>query len=74
MRKQGLFRRFVAIFVGLLLAAAIVLAAVTGDEGIVGTALLVGAMYAVYLVVFLRKEKEQQAAQAKKPDSPLLRR
>ena len=74
MRKPGLFRRFVAIFVGALLLAGIVLAAVTGEEQLIGTILFVGAVYAVYLVVLFRKEKAQAAKQAKGPDSPLLRR
>lgn len=73
MRGAG-FQRFVAGFVGCLVVLSAVLSIVTGDESVIGMTLAVGGFYAVYLVVFLRKEKERRAAQTKNPDSPLLRR
>ena len=68
------FRRFVAVFVGVLLAAAIVMSVVTGDEGMIASVIAVGLFYAVYLVQFFRKEKEQTGNQKEKNKSPLLRR
>lgn len=77
MRSSG-YQRFVAVFVGVLLALAVVMAAVTGDEGMIGTAAAVGGFYAVYMVLYLRKEKarreQQEKTGNKPPDSPLLRR
>lgn len=68
------FQRFVAVFTGILLAVAAVLAVTTGDEGLIGTALLVGALYAVYMVQFTKKEKARRAKQPQESKSPLLRR
>ena len=73
MRSAG-FQRFVAGFVGCLLLAAVVMCILTGDESMIGTTFAVGGFYAVYLVLFLRKEKERRSNQTKKPESPLLRR
>jgi membrane associated rhomboid family serine protease len=73
MRSPG-YQRFVAVFVGVLLVLAAVMAAVTGDESMIGTTVAVGGFYAVYMVLFLRKEKERRKQKSKKADSPLLRR
>ncbi len=67
------FRRFVAVFVGILLIVAVVICIVTGDEALVGTVLLVAALYAFYLTKLIKKEKELKAKQPEKK-SPLLRR
>lgn len=72
------FQRFVAVFVGAVLLLAVVAAIVTGSEDMIGTAAAVGAFYAIYLFLFLRKEKERREKQKKTgkktPESPLLRR
>ena len=72
------FQRFVAGFVGAVLALAVGVAISTGSEEMIGTALAIGAFYAVYMILFLRKEKERRENQrnlgTKPPDSPLLRR
>ena len=60
-----------AIFVGALLMLAAVFAVITGEEGFIGTALLVAALYAVYMVQFIRKEKEEKP---KEKQSPLMKR
>ena len=73
MRSAG-FRRFVAVFVGCLLLLAVTLAALTGDDGMIGTAAAVGLLYAVYLVQYVRKEKERGGKKQEKIESPLLRR
>ena len=73
MRSPG-YQRFVAFFVGVLLVLAAVMAAVTGDESMIGTTVAVGGFYAVYMILFLRKEKERRKQKSKKADSPLLRR
>ena len=73
MRSPG-YQRFVAVFVGVLLVLAAVMAAVTGDESMIGTTVAVGGFYAVYMILFLRKEKERRKQKSKKADSPLLRR
>ena len=73
MKSQG-FRRFVAVFVGILLVLAAVFAVVTGDETFIGTALVVAALYAVYMVQFVRKEKELREKNPKAKESPLMRR
>lgn len=68
------FRRFVAVFVGILLALAVGLAVVTSDESMIGTAAGVGLLYAIYLVQFIRKEKERGEMEKQRIESPLLRR
>ena len=68
------FQRYVAIFVGILLALAAVAAFVTKDESTVGLALAALALYGIYLSVYLRKKKEMQEKNPKKKESPLLRR
>ncbi len=68
------FQRFVAGFVGVLVVLGAAVAIQTGDEGMIGTTFAVGGFYAVYLVLFLKKEKERRLKETKKPDSPLLRR
>ncbi len=73
MKSRG-FRRFVAVFVGVLLVLAAVLSVTTGDEAFVGTTLIVAALYAVYMVRFLRLEKERREKDPKQKKSPLLRR
>ena len=68
------FQRYVAIFVGILLALAAVAAFVTKDESTVGLALAALALYGIYLSVYLRKKKEMQEKNPKQKESPLLRR
>ena len=70
MKSRG-FRRFVAVFVGVLLVLAAVFAVVTGDETFIGTALVVAALYAVYMVQFVRREREEKP---KEKQSPLMKR
>ncbi len=60
-----------AVFVGVLLALAAVFAVVTGDETFIGTALVVAALYAVYMVQFVRREREEKP---KEKQSPLMKR
>ncbi len=60
-----------AVFVGVLLVLAAVFAVVTGDETFIGTALVVAALYAVYMVQFVRREKEEKP---KEKQSPLMKR
>ena len=73
MKSQG-FRRFVAVFVGVVLVAAAVMAVVTEDEKFIVTALLVAALYAFYMIQFVRLEKEYKEKQPKQTKSPLMRR
>lgn len=73
MRGAG-FQRFVAVLVGCMVVLSAVMSVVTGDESLIGSTMAVGGFYAVYMVIFLRKEKERRATQSKKPASPLLRR
>ena len=73
MKSQG-FRRFVAVFVGIVLAAAAVMAVVTEDEKFIVTALIVAALYAFYMVNFVRLEKEYKEKQPKQTKSPLMKR
>lgn len=73
MKSRG-FRRFVAVFVGILLAVAAALAVITGDESFIGTALVVAALYAVYMVQFVRTEREYREKNPQQKESPLLRR
>lgn len=73
MKSQG-FRRFVAVFVGIVLVAAAVMAILTKDETFIVTALLVAVLYAFYMVQFVRIEKELREKDPKQKVSPLLRR
>ena len=73
MKTRG-FRRFVAVFVGIILVLAAVMAVVTEDEKFIVTALLVAALYAFYMVQFVRLEKEYKEKQPKQAKSPLMRR
>ena len=77
MRSPG-FQRFVAIFVGILLVLDIAFAIYLGDEGLLGSTALLAGAYAIYMVFYLRKEKERRAqgqtGKKKDPESPLLRR
>ena len=73
MKTRG-FRRFVAVFVGIVLVAAAVMAVVTEDEKFIVTALLVAALYAFYMIQFVRLEKEYKEKQPKQTKSPLMRR
>lgn len=73
MRSAG-FQRFVAGFAGTMLVLGVIVAALTGDESMIGTVAFAGALYAVYMVQFVRKEKERGEKKKEKADSPLLRR
>lgn len=73
MRNAG-FQRFVAIFVGVMLAFGVTAAIITHDDGMIGTAIAVGGLYLVYLVLFFKKEKERREERPKEKVSPLLRR
>lgn len=73
MRSQG-FRRFVAIFVGVLVVLGWIAMILTGDENLGASVLTLTVLYIVYLVIIVKKAKEQPAEDRKKPDSPLLRR
>ena len=68
------FQRYVAIFVGVLLALAAVAAVVTQDESTVGLTLAALALYGISLSIYLRRKKEMQEKKPKQKESPLLRR
>ena len=72
MRHSG-FQTFVAIFVGILLALAAVVALSIRNEELLGSVLGVGALYVIYLVLYLRKRKEARKTRKDDPPSPLLR-
>ena len=72
MRHSG-FQTFVAIFVGILLALAAVVALSIRNEELLGSVLGVGALYVIYLVLYLRKRKEARKKRKDDPPSPLLR-
>ena len=75
MKKFG-FQRVVAVFVGILLIPAVILVFVTGEESLVGSVLALAAVYVVYMILFLRKLKEQKSNTTEKtntPRSPLMR-
>lgn len=74
MKNYG-FQRVVAVFVGILLVSAVILAVISGEESIVGSVLALAAVYAVYMVLFLKKWKEQKKSgnSKKQPKSPLIR-
>ena len=73
MRSQG-FRRFVAIFVGVLVVLGWIAMILTGDENLGASVLTLTVLNVVYLVIIVKKAKEQPAKDRKKPESPLLRR
>ncbi len=68
------YRRFVAVFVGILLAIGVVCAVLTGDESLIGMCLAVGVFYAIYMIQFVRKEKELKESNPKARKSPLIKR
>ena len=72
MRHSG-FQTFVAIFVGILLALAAAVALSIQNEELLGSVLGVGALYVIYLVLYLRKRKEARKNRKDDPPSPLLR-
>ena len=73
MKTRG-FRRFVAVFVGIILILAAVMAVVTEDQTFIITALAVAALYVFYMVQFVRLEKEYKDKKPKQTKSPLMRR
>ena len=73
MRSRG-YRRFVAIFVGVLLAFAVVAAILTQDQSMIVMCFVVGALYAIYMIQFVRWEKEYRDKTATEKKSPLMRR
>ena len=72
--KSRTFRRFVAIFVGALLVFDLVLIIVTGEENLMLPTLLLSLVYAFYMIIFVRKEKQAKAGEKKQPQSPLMRK
>ena len=72
MRSPG-FQRFVAVIVGILLGLAVLFAIVTKDESLILPTALVAVLYAVYLSVFLKREKERRSKRTAEKKSPLLR-
>lgn len=72
MKSQG-FRRFVAVFVGILLALGVYYCVITGDESMIGMCAVLGVFYVIYMVKFIRKEKEQREQSSPKKESPLIR-
>lgn len=71
---SGKFQRFVAGFVGVLLVLGVSVAIQTGDESMIGTVALVGALYTVFLIQFVRKNRERGKQKKEQVDSPLFRR
>ena len=57
-----------------MLAAAIIMSIMTKDDGMIGMIVAVALLYAIYLITFFRKEKEQAGKKEEKKESPLLRR
>jgi threonine/homoserine/homoserine lactone efflux protein len=72
MRSPG-FQRFVAVIVGILLGLAVLFAIVTKDESLILPTALVAVLYAIYLSVFLKREKERRSKRTAEKKSPLLR-
>ena len=72
MRSPG-FQRFVAVIVGILLGLAGLFAIVTKDESLILPTALVAVLYAIYLSVFLKREKERRSKRTAEKKSPLLR-
>ena len=73
MRSPG-FRRFVAVFVGLMVAIGWIMVIVTGEESLFGSVLVLTALFAIYLAVLVKKRREEPEPKQQKVDSPLLRR
>ncbi len=71
MRHSG-FQKFVAVFVGVMLTLTAVLALTIQNEELLGSALGLGTLYAVYLLLFFRKQKENRKTRKDDPPSPLL--
>ena len=72
MRSPG-FQRFVAVIVGILLGLAVLFAIVTKDESLILPTALVAVLYAIYLSVFLKREKERRSTRTAEKKPPLLR-
>ena len=72
--KNKTFRRFVAVFVGLIVVADLVISIVVGDEKMLGMTVLVGLFYALYLRLMIKKEKQEKAGQKNQAKSPLMRK
>ena len=72
MRNPG-FQKFVAIFVGIILVFAFTLSIIGSDEQMLGMSFALAGLYAVYLVIFFRREKERKAKESKSSKSPLLK-
>ena len=73
MRSPG-FRRFVVIFVGVMVAIGWIMVIVTGEESLLGSVLVLTALFAIYLAVLVKKRREEPEPKQQKVDSPLLRR
>lgn len=73
MRRPG-FQQFIAVFFGLLLTLAAILAMITADEGMMLLTFAIAFFYAVYMVRFVRKERVQREINAPEKKSPLYRR
>ena len=73
MKSTG-YRRFVAVFAGIMLVIGVIAAIVTGDETLVGMCAAVAAFYAFYMYLFIRKEKEMREQNPKQKRSPLMKR
>ena len=73
MRSPG-FRRFVVIFVGVMVAIGWIMVIVTGEESLLGSVLVLTALFVIYLAVLVKKRKEEPEPKQQKVDSPLLRR
>jgi Ca2+/Na+ antiporter len=73
MRSPG-FRRFVAVFVGVMVAIGWIMVIVTGEESLFGSVLVLTALFAIYLAVLVKKRREEPEPKQQKVDSPLLRR
>ena len=72
MRSPG-FQRFVAVFVGILVVLGLILSLTTQEESLLGTVLATAALYAVYLVIFFRREKQRKSSAPQSKKSPLIR-
>ena len=47
---------------------------VTGEESLLGSVLVLTALFVIYLAVLVKKRKEEPEPKQQKVDSPLLRR
>ena len=72
MRSTG-FRRFVAVFVGVVLALALGFGIAMNDESMIGFAAAIAGVYAVYLYFFIKKEKALKSDPTSR-QSPLIRK